>query len=94
MWQMRASHTFMCSAVPEAFWHRVIPLPHVPAPLTLPQGAGNSTCFRKLARFYAKDVKLMFPTLYSEWGGEEAGPAAAAAAADQRRQLRAQLRWH
>ncbi|KAI7838203.1 hypothetical protein COHA_007997 [Chlorella ohadii] len=45
------------------------------------QGAANSTCFRKLARFYAKDVKLMFPSLYATWGGEEASPAAAAAAA-------------
>ncbi|PRW20331.1 pumilio-like protein isoform A [Chlorella sorokiniana] len=45
------------------------------------QGAANSTCFRKLARFYAKDVKLMYPQLYSEWGGEEAAGAAAAAAA-------------
>lgn len=47
---------------------------------TIPQGAANSTCFRKLARFYAKDVQLMFPSLYNEWGGDETAPAAAAAA--------------
>lgn len=58
-------------------------MPHLPSPFA--QGAANSTCFRKLARFYAKDVKLMFPALHSSWGGEEgqavvAGHAAAAGA--------------
>ena len=58
---------------------------------TIPQGAANSTCFRKLARFYAKDVQLMFPTLYNEWGGDEAAPAAAAAATREQRWRRSLL---
>lgn len=57
-------------------------MPHLPSPFA--QGAANSTCFRKLARFYAKDVKLMFPALHSSWGEEGqavvAGHAAAAGA--------------
>lgn len=66
----------------------------VPVPMlspTIPQGAANSTCFRKLARFYAKDVQLMFPTLYNEWGGDEAAPAAAAAATREQRWRRSLL---
>ncbi|EFN51025.1 hypothetical protein CHLNCDRAFT_141499 [Chlorella variabilis] len=41
------------------------------------QGA-NATCFSRLARFYAKDVALMFPALAAE--EEEAGREAAAGA--------------
>lgn len=72
-------HLRTCS--PLALTAPLEPFAHVPPLNPTPQGAANSTCFRKLARFYAKDVKLMFPSLYATWGGEEASPAAAAAAA-------------